>query len=39
MIKKIDWDNVLGYAMIGLYILLGLACLIANFMYEAAHVL
>ena len=39
MIKlDLDLDDIIGYAMIGLYILSGLACLVANFVYEAAHV-
>ena len=37
--RKLDLDDIIGYGMIGLYILSGLACLIANFVYEAAHVL
>ena len=37
--RKLDLDDIIGYGMAILYILSGLACLIANFMYEAAHVL
>ena len=33
-IKKIDWDNVLGYGMIVFYFIAALACLIVNFMHD-----
>ena len=34
-IKKIDWDNILGYGMIAFYFITGLTCLVVNFMYDA----